>query len=496
MLALTAGHVVGTARTIDTHRAVFGLDLWREAGRVVLARDPQASPEQADWDVAFIEGDHVSRPHLVTSVFELPEDPWTVTLLASVQAGHGGIITGDIQGALLVQGRPGQCGWRACWDFRSDGIPLRRGDSGSLGIDYAGFDFAIDVIGVYTPAVDTWTYTYDATGLRTAKQEQGQTAFQFSWNTAGGLPLLLSQHIGTAATSIVYGPGGTPLYQVNPDGSLLYLHQDHQGSTRLVTNSSGNVHGRITYNAYGETISDTTPWFLPRPPLGYTGQYVDGETGFVFLRARYLDATTGQFTSIDPLEGWTRQPYSYGSGNPVSLSDPSGLWPWDGKCVMGVNCPEDARPVTDLCNTLVYDDCESVAEQHPEATQRVVDVSGGVLDTNPITSWLPLDLEGHGVRTDSNWHQAGRFGMIAFSTVMGFGANPAIANANTIASAIYTGSVCVNVRDGSCGVAIFGMLMAGVAFAGHPSFLDSRVFAACYNVISAVILGAPIEDDW
>jgi RHS repeat-associated protein len=59
--------------------------------------------------------------------------------------------------------------------------------------------------------------------------------------------------------------------------------------------------------------------------LGYTGQYTDSETGFIYLRARYLDPTTGQFTSKDPFVALTHEPYGYATSNPVMRTDPSGL---------------------------------------------------------------------------------------------------------------------------------------------------------------------------
>ena len=50
-----------------------------------------------------------------------------------------------------------------------------------------------------------------------------------------------------------------------------------------------------------------------------------------YLRARYYDPSTGRFTSRDPFEGVMREPlslakYPYGHGNPVNLTDPSGLF--------------------------------------------------------------------------------------------------------------------------------------------------------------------------
>jgi RHS repeat-associated protein len=63
----------------------------------------------------------------------------------------------------------------------------------------------------------------------------------------------------------------------------------------------------------------------------YCGQYRDSASGLYYLRARWYDPATGQFTSVDPLVALTGQPYSYAGNNPVNESDPSGTcttWNW------------------------------------------------------------------------------------------------------------------------------------------------------------------------
>ena len=50
-------------------------------------------------------------------------------------------------------------------------------------------------------------------------------------------------------------------------------------------------------------------------------------TGLVYLNNRYHDPTLGVFISVDPLVSQTGEPYIYASGNPTTLSDPSGLEP-------------------------------------------------------------------------------------------------------------------------------------------------------------------------
>jgi hypothetical protein len=42
-----------------------------------------------------------------------------------------------------------------------------------------------------------------------------------------------------------------PLEQINTKEEPTYLHHDQQGSTRLLTRSTGTVTGNTTFDAYG-----------------------------------------------------------------------------------------------------------------------------------------------------------------------------------------------------------------------------------------------------
>ncbi len=144
-------------------------------------------------------------------------------------------------------------------------------------------------------------------------------------DTSGGLPLLLAEHRGSQTSYLVYGPQGTPIYQVTATGDVMYFHQDHLGSIRLVTNANGTTKGTLTYNAYGKPKTNTIGWLQEQPLLGYNSQYHDPETGYIYLRARHYDPTTSQFTTVDPLLPLTEEPYGYVGGDPANGADPSGL---------------------------------------------------------------------------------------------------------------------------------------------------------------------------
>ncbi|MCL4449092.1 MAG: hypothetical protein M1152_05330 [Actinobacteria bacterium] len=166
----------------------------------------------------------------------------------------------------------------------------------------------------------SYTYSYNADGLRMSETSPDATGQQFVWNT------LSDQLLMDGSNAYIYGPQGTaPTEQISLSSptsstSVTYLYSDPEG-VRFTFNSSGNLTGEATYNAYGNVTSGGVSSITP---FGYAGGYTD-PTGLIYLIHRYYDPVTGQFTSVDPLVAISGQPYVYAGGDPVNGSDPSGL---------------------------------------------------------------------------------------------------------------------------------------------------------------------------
>jgi RHS repeat-associated protein len=161
------------------------------------------------------------------------------------------------------------------------------------------------------------SYTYDGNDLRASQTISGTTSY-LTWNPTQSVPLILND--GT--NSYIYGPSGLPIEQIASSGTVTYLHHDQQGSTRLLTSSTGTVTGSTTFDAYGNKTGSTG---TVTTPLGYDGQYTSSDTGLIYLRARVYDPATAQFLSVDPLVWATREPYAYAGDNPLTFGDPNGL---------------------------------------------------------------------------------------------------------------------------------------------------------------------------
>jgi RHS repeat-associated protein len=161
------------------------------------------------------------------------------------------------------------------------------------------------------------TYAYDGNGLRASQTINGTTSY-LTWDMTESLPLILSD----TTNSYIYGPGGLPVEQVSSGGAVTYLHHDQQGSTRLLTGSTGTATGSTTFDAYGNKTGSTG---TSTTPLGYDGQYTSTDTGLIYLRARAYDPATGAFLTVDPIVSITGAAYSYAYDSPVNAVDVTGL---------------------------------------------------------------------------------------------------------------------------------------------------------------------------
>jgi RHS repeat-associated protein len=127
---------------------------------------------------------------------------------------------------------------------------------------------------------------------------------------------------------------GKPVGQVRSRDSefeeTAYIHTDHIGSSKAATNQSGEVIWQIKTTPFGEVYSEAgTLSQYQRFP----GQYADQESDYSYNYFRDYDPSTGRYIQSDPigLRGGLNT-YGYVGGNPINLTDPSGLCPW---CVGG-----------------------------------------------------------------------------------------------------------------------------------------------------------------
>ncbi|MFI9114113.1 HNH/ENDO VII family nuclease [Streptomyces venezuelae] len=229
-----------------------------------------------------------------------------------------------------------------------------------------------------TTAGKNSTYTYNATGTTKTRDLPGGTPDSpeqtLRWTPEHKLE---SNTVGTTKITYVYDADGNRILENSPTGSTLYLGETElttngttitrasraysQAGTPTVTRTSvdrsavhnlsvlltdhlGTAHTSVeaggtqpvtrrAFKPYGEARGPKpTNWPNKR---GYLGVGIDDTTtGLTHIGAREYDQNTGRFLSADPIidiaDPLQMNGYTYSNGNPVSKSDPTGLWLDDG----------------------------------------------------------------------------------------------------------------------------------------------------------------------
>lgn len=166
-----------------------------------------------------------------------------------------------------------------------------------------------------------------------------------AWDVqAGGLPE------SGAASSTILSPGEAifvnsqaPLALDVPDPALRirYDHQDHLGSSSVVTDADGAVVEEVAYLPFGIERHAHRPRDIAGD-YGFAAKERDRESGLHYFEARYLAGGIARFASVDPkyarLDGLSPDdlvgflssprdlnPYQYGLNNPMRFNDPTGL---------------------------------------------------------------------------------------------------------------------------------------------------------------------------
>ena len=172
----------------------------------------------------------------------------------------------------------------------------------------------------------TWTFTYDANGMRTARTN-GTTTYNYVYN--GGQ--LSQMTVGGNTLNFTYDASGTPLSVVY-NGTYYYYVTNLQGDVVAILNTSGTAVVTYTYDAWGKllTTSGTMASTLgAHNPLRYRGYVYDTEFGLYYLQSRYYNPTLGRFINADAFTSTGQgllgnNMFVYCLNNPICLRDSNG----------------------------------------------------------------------------------------------------------------------------------------------------------------------------
>ena len=171
-------------------------------------------------------------------------------------------------------------------------------------------------------------FNYYADGLRYSKTVNGAKTY-YIWN--GSNIIAETDANGSLITNYYRGLQIIASETPSDNVGLKYYSYNGHGDVFKLTDRNKNVIVSYEYDAFGNqknSIANDTN------PFRYCGEYFDGETGLIYLRARYYDPATSRMLTEDPY--WRMQRiyehnsqglnlYVYCGNNPLMFIDPSGL---------------------------------------------------------------------------------------------------------------------------------------------------------------------------
>jgi len=237
---------------------------------------------------------------------------------ASTINGVSTVFTYDLNDRLIQQGGE-------IYTYDDNGNTLSKTiDSDVTTYTYDARQKLVDAQILESGVLRSLSYRYNVDGIRTQKVEEGVvTNYLVDSNRDYAQVIAETDTSNTVAVEYIFGDD---LLAQNRSGTLSNYHYDGLGSTRALSDSTGNVSDEYFYDAFGVELArtgSTVNDYL------FTGEQYDAGLGNYYLRARYYDQGIGRFTQQDTWMGRGNDPvtlhkYLYANVDPVNGIDPTG----------------------------------------------------------------------------------------------------------------------------------------------------------------------------
>ncbi|HEV8486394.1 MAG TPA: RHS repeat-associated core domain-containing protein, partial [Blastocatellia bacterium] len=203
------------------------------------------------------------------------------------------------------------------------------GSTTASGSNTYRYDFENRIVALNAGTLNPVTFVYDGDGNRVAKTVGGVTTkFLVDTNNPTCYAQVVEEIVG-GATQRAYVHGHSLISQtqlISGNWVTSFYGYDGHGSVRLLLDTTAAATDTYIFDAFGNLITSTGT--TPNIYL-YTGEQFDPQLGLYYLRARYVNAATGRFWTMDEFGGSSSDPvslhkYLYANADPANGTDPSG----------------------------------------------------------------------------------------------------------------------------------------------------------------------------
>ena len=177
------------------------------------------------------------------------------------------------------------------------------------------------------------SFGYDGDGMRVKKSENGANTFYVKSSVLGQTAMEVNS---TGVLRAFVYSGGKMVAMQGTDGQFYWLHTNHLGNARTMTDANGIVAYGGQFDPYGQPLAEwSATGNTTLNTKKFTGYERDAATGLDYAQARMYNSSRGRFTSPDSAglraaragKPQSLNRYAYVGNDPVNYIDQDGRIP-------------------------------------------------------------------------------------------------------------------------------------------------------------------------